>query len=157
MLDPQPLHSTLFTRASLGLFLSGTHAHTHTRHKTCPLHTPLHTHKVKIYFLAFIRTLFNFTHTPQPINLPQQELHADSLGEDAESEISTYISQSCNLSQQELLADSFGEDVESEIPTYLSQSTCHNNSCMLTHLVKMSRARYPHSSASQLATTRDAR
>ena len=157
MLDPQPLHSTLFTRASLGLFLSGTHAHTHTRHKTCPLHTPLHTHKVKIYFLAFIRTLFNFTHTPQPINLPQHELHADSLGEDVESEIPTYPSPSTCHSKSYMLTHLVKMPRVRYPHTSANHATCHSKSYSLTHLVKMSRARYPHSSASQLATTRDAR
>ena len=62
------------------------------------------------------------THLSQSRNLPQQELDAESLGDDAESEIPTYVSQSCNLSQQEFDTDSLGDDVESEIPTYVSQS-----------------------------------
>ena len=62
------------------------------------------------------------TYVSQSCNLSQQELDADSLGDDVESEIPTYVSQSCNLSQQELDADSLGDDVESEIPTYVSQS-----------------------------------
>ena len=41
MLDPQPLHSTLFTRASLGLFLH-THTHTHTSQNMSASHPTSH-------------------------------------------------------------------------------------------------------------------